>query len=243
MRFDSGKVLLDPYGKGVAVPEKYSRVLASEPGDNCATAMKSVVIDPGSYNWEGDLPPKRPFTSTIIYEMHVRGFTASPNSGVAPAKRGTYAGLIEKIPYLKDLGVTAIELLPVFHFDVQNAPQGFNNYWGYQPVSYFVPHPTYSSRKDPLGSVDEFRDMVKVLHRAGIEVILDVVYNHTAEGNHEGPTLCFRGFQSDAYYMLEKDKAHYADYTGCGNTLNASNPLVRRLIIDKSPLLGRGDAR
>ena len=122
MRFDMGKVLLDPYGKAVVVPETYSRTLASLPGDNCGTAMKSVVTDPGSYDWEGDLPLKQPFTRTIIYEMHVRGFTANPNSGVAPEKRGTYAGLIEKIPYLKDLGVTAVELLPVYHFDEQDAP-------------------------------------------------------------------------------------------------------------------------
>lgn len=124
--------------------------------------------------------------------MHVRGFTAPPNSGVALEKRGTYAGLIEKIPYLKDLGITAVELLPVYHFDEQDAPPGFRNYWGYVPVSFFAPHPAYSSKKDPLGAVDEFRDMVKALHRAGIGVILDVVYNHTAEGNHEGPTLSLR---------------------------------------------------
>ena len=229
MRFDPDKVLLDPYGKAVVVPEKYSRELASKRGDNCATAMKSVVMDPDSYDWEGDVPLKRPFSSTVIYEMHVRGFTGHQNSGVAPAKRGTYAGLIEKIPYLQDLGITAIELLPVFHFDEQNAPIGFKNYWGYQPVSYFVPHPTFSSRKDPLGSVKEFRDMVKSLHKAGMEVILDVVYNHTAEGDHTGPTLSFRGFGSNSYYMLEKDKSRYSDYTGCGNTLKARNS-------DRSPL-------
>ncbi|HXX81008.1 MAG TPA: alpha-amylase family glycosyl hydrolase, partial [Thermodesulfovibrionales bacterium] len=185
-----------------------------------------------SYDWEGDLPLKRPFVRTIIYEMHIRGFTANPNSGVQPEKRGTYAGLIEKIPYLQDLGITAVELLPVYHFDEQDAPPGFRNYWGYAPVSFLAPHPAYSSRKDPQGMVDEFRDMVRALHRAGIEVILDVVYNHTAEGNHEGPTLSFRGFENDSYYMLKPDRRFYADYTGCGNTLDASNPFVRRLIID-----------
>jgi glycogen operon protein len=232
MRFDSGKVLLDPYGRAVVVPEAYDRILASQPGDNCGTAMKSVVTDPRSYDWEGDLPLRQSFTRTIIYEMHVAGFTRNPNSGVTPEKRGTYAGLIEKIPYLKDLGITAVELLPVYHFDEQDAPQGFRNYWGYAPVSFFAPHPAYSSRKDPLGPIDEFRDMVKALHRAGIEVILDVVYNHTAEGNHEGPTLSFRGFENDAYYMLEPDRQYYANYTGCGNTLDASNPFARRMIID-----------
>ncbi len=232
MLFDPEKVLLDPYGRAVVVPEKYSRILVSRSGDNCGAAMKSVVTDPRSYDWEGDLQPRRPFSRTVIYEMHVRGFTAHPNSGVVPEKRGTYAGLIEKIPYLQDLGITAVELLPVFHFDEQDAPPGFRNYWGYAPVSFFSPHPAYSSRKDPLGANDEFRDMVKALHRAGIEVILDVVYNHTAEGNHEGPTLSFRGFENDAYYILELDRRYYANYTGCGNTLNASNPFVRRMVID-----------
>ncbi|KKO19227.1 MAG: glycogen debranching enzyme GlgX [Candidatus Brocadia sp.] len=232
MRFDSDKVLLDPYGRAVVVPRKYNRGAACQPGDNCGVAMKSVITDPGAYDWEGDLPLRQPFTRTIVYEMHVRGFTAHPSSGVTPEKRGTYAGLIEKIPYLKDLGITAVELLPVYHFDEQDAPPGFRNYWGYAPVSFFAPHPAYSSKKDPLGPVNEFRDMVKALHRAGIEVILDVVYNHTAEGNHEGPTLSFRGFENDSYYILEPDKRYYSNYTGCGNTLDASSPFVRRMIID-----------
>jgi isoamylase len=232
LRFDPGKVLLDPYGRAVVVPKSYSRVAASRAGDNCATAMKSVVMDPGTYDWEDDAPPRIPFVRTIIYEMHVRGFTAHPNSGIPAKKRGTYAGLIDKIPYLQDLGITAVELLPVYHFDEQDAPPGFRNYWGYAPLSFFAPHPAYSSRSGPLGPVDEFRDMVKALHRAGIEVILDVVYNHTAEGNHEGPTLSFRGFQNDAYYILEPDRQYFSNYTGCGNTLDASNPYVRRMIID-----------
>ncbi len=232
LRFDPGKVLLDPYGRGVVVPKGYSRAAASEPGDNAATAMKSVVVDPKAYDWEGDTPLKRSSARTIIYEMHVRGFTRHPSSGVDEKKRGTYAGLIGKIPYLKELGVTAVELLPVFHFDVQDAPAGKRNYWGYAPVSYFAPHPFYSSRQDALGPIDEFRDMVKALHRAGIEVILDVVYNHTAEGDHRGPTLSFRGIDNRNYYTLEAGGERYANYTGCGNTLNANHPVVRRLIID-----------
>ena len=148
--------------------------------------MKSVVTDPQAYDWEGDVPLKRPWSRTIIYEMHVRGFTAHPSSGLAESKRGTYAGLVEKIPYLQQLGITAVELLPVFQFDPQDAPPGRTNYWGYSPVSFFAPHQAYSSRQEPLGAVDEFRDMVKALHRAGIEVILDVVFNHTAEGGHDG---------------------------------------------------------
>jgi isoamylase len=232
MRFDPQKVLLDPYGKAVVIPGTYNRLLASEPGDTTASSMKSAVADTSLYDWEGDVPLKLPFARAIIYEMHVRGFTAHPTSGVSSKKRGTYAALIEKIPYLQDLGITAVELLPVYQYDEQDAPAGFKNYWGYAPVSFFAPHAAYSSQKDPLGPLNEFRDMVKALHWAGIEVILDVVYNHTAEGNHLGPTLCFRGFQNDAYYILEKNRAHYANYTGCGNTLNAGNPFVRRMIID-----------
>lgn len=232
LRFDPDKVLLDPYAKAVAVPKGYSRKDASQPGPNTATAMKSVVVDLQEYDWEEDTPLYTPFAKTVIYEMHVAGFTRNPNSGVAPDKRGTYAGVIEKIPYLKDLGITAVELLPIFQFDEQDAPLGLVNYWGYCPVSFFAPHAGYSSRKDALGTLDEFRDMVKAFHRAGIEVILDVVYNHTTEGNHEGPTLCFRGLENAAYYMLDHDRERYADYSGTGNTLNANQPIVRRLILD-----------
>jgi isoamylase len=232
LRFDPAKVLLDPYGRGVVVPKGYNRAAAHGPGDNAATAMKSVVVDPGAYDWEGDLPLRRPSARTVIYEMHVRGFTRHPSSGLREEVRGTYAGLIEKIPYLKDLGITAVELLPVHAFDVQDCPPGKVNYWGYAPISYFAPHPAYSSRRDPLGPVIEFRDMVKALHRAGIEVILDVVYNHTAEGNQDGPTLCYRGIDNPTYYMLESERTRYSNYTGCGNTLNANNPIVRRLIVD-----------
>ena len=169
----------------------------------------------------------------MIYELHVRGFTRHPSSGVAAEKRGTYAGLIEKIPYLKDLGVTAVELLPVFQFDAQDcAGRARRTTGAMQPVSFFAPHHAYSSQTEPLAVLDEFRDMVKALHRAGIEVILDVVFNHTTEGGADGPTLCYRGLANDFYYILEKDKSRYADYTGCGNTLNANQPIVRRLIQD-----------
>ncbi|HXZ24612.1 MAG TPA: glycogen debranching protein GlgX, partial [Nitrospiria bacterium] len=232
LRFDGEKMLLDPYGLAVLVPAGYDRQAASRPGDNAATAMKSVVADPGRYDWEGDRPLRCPFARTVIYELHVRGFTRHPSSGVAPERRGTYAGLIEKIPYLKELGITAVELLPVFQFDPQDAPDGRVNYWGYQPVSFFAPHHAYCSRTGALAALDEFRDMVKALHRAGIEVFLDVVFNHTAEGGQNGPTLSYRGLANDFYYILEQDQSRYADYTGCGNTLNANQPIVRRLIQD-----------
>src|SRR5580658_9596262 len=193
-RFDASRVLLDPYGRAVA-------------------AMKSVTIDSDDYDWEGDRPLQRPASRTVIYEMHVGGFTRHPNSGVAENLRGTYAGVIEKIPYLQQLGITAVELLPVFQFDSHDAPAGLTNYWGYAPVSFFAPHRAYSSRPGAVaGPVDEFRDMVKALHHAGIEVILDVVFNHTAEGDHRGPTFSFRGIDNSTYYMLDpSDRSRYAD--------------------------------
>ncbi|HEV3340306.1 MAG TPA: glycogen debranching protein GlgX [Pirellulales bacterium] len=232
MRFDRTKVLLDPYGRGVVVPKNYTRDAARAPGDNAATAMKSVIVDPSTYEWEGDAPLRHPTTRTIIYETHVRGFTRHPSSGVAETARGTFAGLIGKIPYLKRLGVTAVEMLPVFQFDAQDAPPGLVNYWGYAPVSFFAPHQAYSSRQDCLGPVDEFRDMVKALHRAGIEVILDVVFNHTAEGDHTGPTLSLRGLCNNTYYLLDQDRSRYANYSGTGNTLYANHPIVRRMVVD-----------
>jgi glycogen operon protein len=231
LRFDPAKVLLDPYGRGVVVPKNYSREAARRDGDNTTTAMKSVVVDPGAYDWEGDAPLCLPSARTIIYEMHVRGFTRHPSSGVGEKARGTYTGLIEKIPYLRQLGITAVELLPVFQFDTHDCPPGKVNYWGYAPISFFAPHQAYSSCQCPLGAVNEFRDMVKALHRAGIEVILDVVYNHTTEGDHTGPALSFRGIDNPTYYILEGG-GRYANYTGCGNTLNANHPVVRRMIVD-----------
>jgi glycogen operon protein len=232
LRFDSDKVLLDPYSKGVAVPPEYSRNAAIRAGDNTATAMKSVVVDPTAYDWEGDLPLRIPSSRTIIYETHVRGFTRHPSSRVPENKRGTYAGLTEKIPYLQRLGITAVELLPVFQFDPQDCPPGLVNYWGYAPVSFFAPHQAYSSQPNGTGPVDEFRDMVKALHRAGIEIILDVVFNHTAEGDEFGPTLSFKGIDNDAYYILDRDRSRYANFSGTGNSLNANGSIVRRMILD-----------
>ena len=232
LRFDPEKVLVDPYARAVVVPDGYDRLMASRPGDNTRTAMRSIVVDADRYDWEGDAPLRHPFSTTVIYEMHVAGFTRHLSSGVESGRRGTYAGLIEKIPYLRDLGITAVELLPVFQFDSQDAPPGLVNYWRYSPVAFFAPHAAYSSRRDPLGAVDEFRDLVKALHRAGIEVILDVVYNHTTEGDHTGPTLSLRGLDNDTYYILEADRARYANYAGTGNTLNANESIVRRLILD-----------
>ncbi len=233
LRYDRDKVLLDPYGRCVAVPRLYDREAARRPGETAATAMKSVVADLEAYDWEGDTAPGHSFLETVIYEMHVRGFTRHPSSGVSDPKRGTFAGLIDKIPYLQELGVTAVELLPVFQFDPQEAPPGLTNYWGYNPISFFAPHGGYASHDEPLEVLDEFRDMVKALHRANIEVILDVVYNHTAEAGEDGATLSFRGLDNSSYYILERgNQSKYADYSGTGNTLNANHAVVRRLILD-----------
>ncbi|MEJ2537262.1 MAG: glycogen debranching protein GlgX, partial [Calditrichia bacterium] len=231
-RFNGDKILLDPYARSVIVGENYDREAAIKPGDNCNHAMKSVVVDPRSYDWQDDLPLQREYAVSVIYECHVAGFTKHLNSGVAKPKRGTYAGLIEKIPYLQELGITAVELMPVQLFDEQDVLPPQKNYWGYNPVAFFAPHCGYSSDKSALGPLNEFRHMVKALHKAGIEVILDVVFNHTAEGDHRGPTLSFRGLENEAYYLLEEDKSKYSDYTGTGNSVNANFSVVRRLILD-----------
>ncbi|MCS4436734.1 glycogen debranching protein GlgX [Aquiflexum gelatinilyticum] len=231
-RFDSSKVLVDPYAKSLAVPPQFNRKALSKFGKEDAQSLKSVIVDLGLYDWEGDIHPRRAFSSTVIYEMHVGGFTKNPNSGVAPDKQGTFAGLIEKIPYLVELGITAVELLPVFQFDVQDAPEGKTNYWGYSPISFFAPHQGYSTDpENPLKVLDEFRDMVKALHRAGLEVIMDVVFNHTSENHEEGPTYTFRGIDNSIYYILDNDKSKYKNYSGTGNTLNANQSIVRKMII------------
>jgi glycogen operon protein len=234
LRFDSSKVLLDPYAKAVIGYSIYNRQAASERGrDNCAQALRGVVINPGTYDWEGDRPLNHSYASSVIYEMHVGGFTRHPSSGLAPEKRGTFAGLMEKIPYLKDLGITAVELLPVHAFDPESAPAGLPNYWGYNTVNFFALHPAYSANQDPLGALDEFRDLVKALHQDGLEVILDVVFNHTAEGNENGPTLSFRGLDNPTYYILEPDNpAAYTNYSGCGNTFKGNAPIGGRVILD-----------
>ncbi len=227
-RFNPNLVLLDPYAKAVSFPN--GRTLRNH--QTGGVPLKSVVCDMSQYDWEDDQHPRRSFAQTVIYEMHVAGFTKHPNSGVLPSKRGTFAGLIEKIPYLVDLGVNAVELLPVFQFDDTATPDGRKNYWGYDPISFFALHQHYSSNPDPLWALDEFRTMVKALHKAGIEVFLDVVYNHTAEGGEDGPTYSFRGIDNSVYYTLETDKSKYANFSGTGNTLNANHPIVRRMIMD-----------
>lgn len=234
LRFDGSKVLLDPYTKAVVGDEIYNRDAACRFGeDNCAQALRGVVVDNRTYNWDNDCNPRHPYASTVIYELHVGGFTSDPSSGVAPEKRGTYAGVIEKIPYLQELGVTAVELLPIHQFDIYDVPQPhLENYWGYNTIAFFAPHRGYSYGNSVFSAVNEFRDMVKELHRAGIEVILDVVFNHTAEGNQKGATLSFRGLDNETYYILEEDKAYYRNYSGCGNTFNTNHPVCGNLILN-----------
>ena len=225
------RVLLDPYSRRVIFPEYYSRFQGMDDEQNFRTSAKSAVVDMGKYEWGLDIHPAHALTRTIIYEMHVKGFTADPSSGISAPLRGTYRGLIEKIPYLLDLGITAVELMPIFQYDVLDAKPGMHNYWGYSPMSFFSPHEGYSSDKSLYGPLNEFRDMVRALHRQGIEVILDVVYNHTSEGDKFGPVYCFKGLDRKGYYILNQDES-YANYSGCGNTFNGNNPVVRNLIMD-----------
>lgn len=235
-RFDKSKVVIDPYAKGNN-KNLWNRGDACIPGqDNLKTSMRSAVIDTSGYDWEGDKLLNRPMSETIFYEMHVGGFTKSPTSGVK--NPGTFAGIIEKIPYLKELGITAIELLPVCEFDDTEVLRTYNgkelkNYWGYSTMSFFAPHPSYCVNPQACQHVKEFRDMVKALHKAGIEVILDVVFNHTDEGNHEGPLFSYKGIDNKIYYYLvNEDKQFYYDYTGCGNTFNCNHPVAEKLIVD-----------
>jgi glycogen operon protein len=235
-RFNRNKVLIDPYARG-NTNNLWDRVAACGTADNLAKSLRSVVIDTSDYDWEGDQPLRRPMGDTIVYEMHVGGFTKHPSAGVRHP--GTFAGVVEKIPYLQSLGVTAVELLPVFEFDdtevVRLGPNGvpLKNYWGYSTVSFFAPHRAYCVSPEEGAHIREFRDMVKALHKAGIEVILDVVFNHTSEGNHDGPTINFKGFDNSLYYhTVWNDRQYYMDYSGCGNTMNCNHPITEKLIVE-----------
>jgi glycogen operon protein len=236
-RFNRNKVLVDPYALG-NTKSLFKRDDAVGPNDNLATSMRCVVIDVHDYDWEGDKPLHRPMKDMIIYEMHVGGFTRHPSSGVK--QPGTFAGVIEKIPYLKDLGVTAVELLPVMQYDSKEtlriSPDGsgpLRNYWGYSTINFFAPEDSYCVNPEEGEHLHNFRNMVKALHKAGIAVIIDVVFNHTNEGNHQGPTLNFKGFGNEIYYHLaEKDRQFYMDYSGCGNTVNCNHPIAEKFIVE-----------
>jgi len=217
-RFDPRVALLDPHALAVAG------------GGRC------LLVD-RRFDWEGDRRPRHLWSETVIYETHVRGFSIHPSAGAMHP--GSFLGVIEKIPYLRELGVTALELMPIQEFNERSIPrrdpasgEPLRNYWGYDTAAFFAPKESYASRRAPGCQLDEFKTMVKALHRAGIEVILDVVFNHTAEGNENGPTLSFRGIDNAIYYMLEDDRRHYKNFTGCGNTLNCNHPVVRDFVID-----------
>lgn len=228
--FDAEKLLLDPYATAVYFPPGFDRAAAARPGSNMGRAPLGLLQDGRSecaFSWDGDARPHHD-SDLVIYELHVRGFTRDRSSGVPEERAGTFSGAIEKIPYLKELGITAVELMPVFQFDPQE-----ENYWGYMPLNFFAPHESYSVDGGTCGQRDEFRRMVKAFHEAGIEVILDVVFNHTGEGDHRGPTYSLKGIDNSTYYMLSRDPAApYANYSGTGNTLHTRNRAVRQLIID-----------
>lgn len=225
-RFDSQRVLLDPYARTIFFPLGFSRDACRGPGPSTGKAPLAVLPSNEPFDW-GDDPRPRHTHDTLIYEMHVRGFTARENSGVSEGARGTFAGVVAKIPYLKELGVTVVELLPVFQYDPDEG-----NYWGYMPLGFFAPHHGYAADRIGDGAAREFRAMVKALHAAGIEVILDVVYNHTTEEDGSGPTYSFRGIDNGTYYLLEADMSHYRNDTGTGNVLRSAHPKVRKLILD-----------
>ena len=227
--FDASKILVDPYAR--AVVGSYDRHMAHVRGvDNLHSCLKSAVIS-DEFDWENDEHPKHNLASSVIYEMHVAGFTRNPNSGVPEELRGTFTGLTEKIPYLKELGITAVELLPVYAFDPQDAFADLRNYWGYSPLNFFAVHAGYSRFEEPQMIVNEFKTMVKKLHEADIEVILDVVYNHSTENDayKDGPTVSFRGFANSSYYLMDEN-GRFRNYTGTGNTINANHSVVRRMI-------------
>jgi isoamylase len=225
--FDPQKVLLDPYAKAVFFPPEFDRTLAMREGSNAGRAPLGVLIGHREeFDW-GESPSPHHEADAIIYELHVRGFTQNPNSGVDPSRAGTFAGLVEKIPYLKDLGVTVVELMPIFQRDPQEG-----DYWGYMPLNFFSPHAQYSSDRDHAQHL-EFKNMVKAFHEAGIGIVLDVVYNHTCEGDHRGPIYSYKGLGSASYYMMTSDPANpYANYSGTGNTLNFGLSHVRKMVMD-----------
>jgi len=230
LKFDSRRELLDPWARLVS-DVLWERDAAIDGGLD--SSVRAVIAAPDDYDWEGDEPLRRRLADAVIYELHVGGFTRHPSSEVS--SRGTFRGVVEKIPYLKALGITDVELLPVFAFDAQDVPAataaiGLSNYWGYSPLCFFAPHAAYAGSGDPRR---EFRDMVKALHAAGIGVILDVVLNHTAEGGAEGPTIGWKGLVNELFYLLDpSDRAKYLDFTGCGNTVSSNHPIVTQWLIE-----------
>ena len=236
--YDASRPLLDPYARAYSGVSPWGRpdLPHADGGGPAISPRRCRIASSRSFEWDGDAPLLTPLEDTVIYELHVRGFTIHPSSGVA--KPGTFIGLTEKIPYLLELGVTAVELMPVFEFDENEnmridpkTGKSLLNYWGYSPIGFFCPNTCYAAESGDAGVIVEFREMVKRFHQAGIEVFLDVVFNHTAEGDERGPTISFRGLDNPTYYMLD-EKGKYRNYSGCGNTFNCNHPVVRSFIMD-----------
>ncbi len=250
LRFNVNKYLLDPYAKALTRHSIFKSLegrdartphidqdLAYSSARTASGMPKCVVVDDGAFDWEGDRPLNYPLRYTVLYEAHVKGLSVHPSSGLPHG--GTYRGVIESIPYLKQLGITSLELLPIQEFDEFENPRSnprtgerLTNYWGYSTIAFFSPKAGYSSDESLSGPVREFKEMVRALHKAGIEVILDIVFNHTAEGNERGVTMGFRGLDNPIYYMLEDNRRYYRNYSGCGNTVNCNHPVVRSFILD-----------
>jgi glycogen operon protein len=226
-RFDPDKILFDPYARALHFPPGFDRKAAVGPGSNAGRAPLGLIgADGNRFAW-GEDRRRRHEATAIIYELHVRGFTAHPSSGVPAERRGMFAGLVDKIPYLLELGVTVVELMPVFQFDPAEG-----NYWGYNPISFFAPHNGYAHRCHVCDQHTEFREMVRAFHAAGLEVVLDVVYNHTGEGDEAGPVYSLKGLDNDTYYIVSDGPKPYANFSGTGNTLNSGHRYVRRMILD-----------
>ncbi len=239
-RYNSADVLIDPYARLITGADSWGDICGHDiEGEVCSPVRnrRSVALEDDDFDWGDDRPLNRPFAETVIYELHVRGFTFHQSANVV--NKGTFAGLTEKIPYLKELGITAIELLPIYEFEETysnmrdpNTGKFLLNFWGYHPINFFSPKLSYGSTpKKPESVIREFKEMVKSFHKAGIEVILDVVFNHTSEGNELGHTFSFRGIDNKTYYMLDEDGG-YKNYSGCGNTINCNHPVVREMILD-----------
>lgn len=227
-RFDPEKILLDPYCEEIHFPPGFSRSAASNPGSNAGKAPLGYIRSgEDDFDWQNDRQPHHSH-DLVIYEMHVRGFTRNQNSGVSESKQGKFAGVVEKIPFLKELGVTAVELMPIHQFDPKE-----KNYWGYMTLNFFAPNNSYAFDQSPGGAIREFKTMVRELHKAGIEVILDVVYNHTTEGDVQGPNYSYKGIDNSTYYFMNHNTANpYDNYSGTGNTLRTDHPTVQRMIVD-----------
>lgn len=231
LKFNKNKILIDPYSKAVN-DELWSKQAAIDDSDNIETSLRSMVLSNKQYDWEGDHPLKKPANDSIIYEMHIGTFTKSPTA--SSQHPGKFKGLHDKIPYLKDLGITAVELLPIFKFDSKEPlpHNGLKNYWGYGTMAFFSPENSYLVEPTSPDCLDELKDLIKALHKADIEVILDIVFGYTGEGNQGGPTISMKGLANNIYYMLPPDKNYYMDFSGCGNTLNCNHPVVVKFITD-----------